>query len=202
MKPLPVAAALLIAAAAATAQYKVVGADGRVTYTDRPAAEAGSKVSQVGRDAAASPAAAPSASALLPYGLRQVAARFPVTLYAAPDCAPCERGRQLLQRRGVPYTERLVQTDEDQVALERLTGARTVPVLAVGAQFTRGWLGSEWQANLDLAGYPAQSRLPSGWQAPSVTPLAPRPPAPPPVAVVPPTAEPPPEPIEPQGLRF
>jgi glutaredoxin len=203
MKALSIAAALLLATVA-SAQYKVVGPDGRVTYTDRPDTTAGSKVTQIRRDGAARADAAASMPAALPFELRQVAERFPVTLYAAPDCGPCDRGRKLLQQRGVPFTERLVQTEDDQAALEQLAGARTVPLLAVGAQLSRGWLETEWQTNLDLAGYPAQSRLPRDWQAAAPRPLVPRaevpPPAPPVrVAPAPVTA---PEPPEAPGLRF
>jgi glutaredoxin len=169
-------AVALLAAATASAQYKVVAPDGRVTYTDRPGdAPAGSRISRVGHEGAAEPSTAPSTLASLPFELRQVAERFPVTLYAAADCAPCDRGRQLLQQRGIPYLERRVQTEEDLAALERLAGARTLPVLAVGGQISRGWLESEWVGNLDLAGYPARSQLPRGWQPPPVTPLAARP---------------------------
>lgn len=201
MKRSCLAAAVLLAAASAWAQYKVVGPDGRITYTDRPPASAAAKVAPVTPEegtASASPLAA------LPYELRQVATRFPVTLYAAPDCAPCDKGRQLLQRRGIPYRERRVQTEDDLVALERLTGARTVPVLAVGAQLSRGWQESEWQTTLDLAGYPAQSRLPPDWVAAAPKPLAPArvaPPAAPTPAPAPAAPAPPPSNAAP-GFRF
>lgn len=202
----PFASAVLLAvlglyAAVAAAQFKIVDPDGRVTYSDRPDAAAGAKVSTIGREAAAPRAAAasaPSSIATLPFELRAVVERFPVTLYTTGDCAPCERGRRLLQQRGVPFTERLVQTTEDQDALERVVGTRTVPVLAVGAQVGRGWLESEWVSVLDLAGYPAQSRLPRDWVMPPATPLAPRPAGASRPAVPPPPAAPAPPPVPPQ----
>ncbi len=205
MKVLLFAAALL-SVTAAVAQYKVVAPDGRVTYTDRPGdAPTGSKISRVGRDDV-DVAAAPASLASLPLALRQAVARFPVTLYASADCAPCDRGRQLLQQRGIPYVERRVQNDDDLAALERLAGARTVPVLAVGSQLSRGWLESEWVGNLDLAGYPAQSQLPRGWQPAPPAPLAPRPESAPSAAAAPaPAAAPPvaaPEPAEAPRVRF
>src|SRR5574337_628491 len=189
-------AAVLLTAAAAWAQYKVVAPDGRVTYTDRPGdVPAGAKVIPLARSGTpAEPEAGPSPLAGLPFELRQIAQRFPVTLYTSPDCAPCDRGRQLLRQRGIPYVERRVQTDDDQAALERLVGARTVPVLAVGSQLSRGWLESEWVGNLDLAGYPAQSQLPHDWQVPPVTPLAARAAAPAAAAAAPPAAAPAPPP--------
>src|SRR5574337_41238 len=167
-------AVALLSVAAASAQYKVVAPDGRVTYTDRPGdAPAGAKVIPWSRSGApAEPAAGASPLAGLPFELRQIAQRFPVTLYASADCAPCDRGRQMLRQRGIPYVERRVQTDDDLAALERLVGARTVPVLAVGSQLSRGWLESDWAGNLDLAGYPARSQLPRDWQPAPATPLA------------------------------
>ncbi len=167
-------AVALLASGTAVAQYKVVGPDGRVTYTDRPDPQVGSTVSAFSRSGVARPAQAASSPPPLPFELRQVAERFPVTLYATPDCAPCDRGRLLLKQRGVPYTERQVQSNEDQDALERIAGTRTVPVLSVGAQLSRGWLESEWISVLDLAGYPAQSRLPRDWQPQPAAPLVKR----------------------------
>lgn len=158
----------------AWAQYKVVGPDGRVTYSDRPppGTEAGTRVSTMrGGVAASSAAGEPDPTAALPPALRPVAARFPVTLYTSSDCEPCARARQLLRARGIPYAERTVVTDADTQALQRLTGARTVPVLGVGQQMLRGLLDSEWHATLDLAGYPTASALPATWTAPAPKPL-------------------------------
>lgn len=163
--------ALLGCALAAQAQYKVVGPDGRITYTDRPptAASAG-QVTPMRRDGAA---AAPDAQ--WPIELRQPVARFPVTLYSAADCAPCESGRRLLQARGVPYVEKLVSLEADTEALARLSDGRTVPVLTVGKQVLKGFSEVEWQSTLDLAAYPSESRLPRNHVQPAATPLTPKP---------------------------
>jgi glutaredoxin len=158
----------------ALAQYKVVGPDGKVTYTDRPVAPpAGGQVQPMRAGTAAASAAAP-----LPLELRNVAARFPVTLYTSPDCPPCDSGRQLLQHRGVPFVERVVSSDDDTAALQRITNGRTVPSLTVGGQALRGFLDTDWQTTLDLAGYPKESKLPRGWSAGPATPLVARAPAP------------------------
>ncbi|NLZ41216.1 MAG: glutaredoxin family protein, partial [Comamonadaceae bacterium] len=123
---------------------------------------------------------------------------------ATTDCAPCDSARQFLQRRGIPYRERRIAGDEDAQAFETALGARTVPALTIGAQRLRGWSEGDWSAYLDAAGYPRESRLPRGWQAPPATPLvAQRPaatPAPPAEAAPPldaPTVAP-----APAGLRF
>ena len=188
-------ALLLVCGGPAEAQFKVVAPDGTVTYTDRPAAAPGSRITQLRKDAsvvaaqAPPPASANTNSVKLPYELRQVAERFAVVLYASADCAPCDAGRRMLVQRGVPYAERLIQSDDDQQALARISGARTVPVLAVGSQITRGWLESEWSANLDLAGYPRESRLPRDWPVAVAAPLAARP-APEPATSLPPSLPP------------
>ena len=162
--------ALLLAGMAwpAAALYKVVGPDGRVTYTDRPPVESSSRVSTFGTAPAP---VLPSAETGLPPELRDATKRYPVTLYTSPDCAPCDSGRRLLQQRGVPYRERVVTSAEDAAALERTVGGRTVPALTIGAQALRGLSEMEWTAYLDAAGYPRESRLPRGWQPPARTAL-------------------------------
>ena len=183
---LATALALLVAATPALAQYKVVGPDGKITYTDRPqAVPGGTQVQALRRDAA--PAGGGGNSAL-PLELRTAAARFPVTLFTGSDCAPCDSARQLLRQRGVPYAERQVSSDEDIAALQRLSGGRSVPSLTVGSQALRGFLEADWQGTLDLAGYPKESKLPRGWAPPAATPLVARAPVADPVPSPPPAA--------------
>ncbi|PZP58797.1 MAG: NrdH-redoxin, partial [Delftia acidovorans] len=89
------ALACLAAALPAAAQqvYRIVGPDGKVTFSDRPAQSA----QQQAAPAAQAVAGAPDSNAGLPYALRQIASRFPVTLYSSSDCTPCDSARQLLQ---------------------------------------------------------------------------------------------------------
>ena len=48
------------------------------------------------------------------YALRLVATRFPVTLFTASNCGEgCALGRGLLAKRGVPYTERVAESEAD-----------------------------------------------------------------------------------------
>lgn len=169
----PLLASLLLAAAAAQAQYKVVAPDGSVTYTDRPPATSNAKVTPIGRTAIAAAAAA-NPELALPAELRTAMQRHPVTLYTGDGCTPCDNARRLLQQRGVPFAERRVTTEEDVVALERLVGARTVPSLSIGSQPLRGFNDADWTSYLDVAGYPRQSRLPRNWQAQPPRPLVER----------------------------
>lgn len=166
--------ALACCCAPALAQYKVVAPDGRVTYTDRPPADASLKVQELGRRAAAPEA--PAASAL-PLDLQRLSSRFPVTLFTSTECAPCDAGREMLRQRGVPYTERQIISNDDIDALERTVGGRTLPALTVGGQALRGFAAGDWASYLDAAGYPRESRLPAGWAPPAPTPLVARAPA-------------------------
>lgn len=187
-----VALAAAISAAPALAQYKVVAPDGRVTYTDRPPADASARVTQLGR---AGPAPQPAPGATLPADLQRTAGRFPVTLFTATNCPPCDSGRDLLRQRGVPYTERQVVSNDDVAALERTVGGRTVPSLTVGGQALRGFSASDWTSYLDAAGYPRESRLPRGWVPPEPAPLVARATLPAPAPNAPPA--PAPEPATP-----
>jgi len=153
----------------AAALYKVVGPDGRITYTDRPPSDTAARVTTLNRGGVNE---APAAQDALPQELRQATTRYPVTLYTAADCPPCESARQLLVQRGVPFTEKLIVSDDDAAAMERVLGARTVPSLTIGSQALRGLSQSDWTAYLDAAGYPRESKLPRNWQAPAATPLA------------------------------
>jgi glutaredoxin len=189
------AAALL--APAAHAQFKVVGPDGKVTYTDRVPAPSEGRVMPVDRDTGR------YSDPILPYALRQVAVRFPVTLYTASNCGDaCALGRSLLTKRGVPFTERTAVSDEDREAWVRVVGGLEAPVLKVGGQTLRGYTPVAWGETLDTAGYPRQSVLPANYQAPPPLPLVERAPVqakPAPQAPVEPATD---TDSNPSGIRF
>jgi glutaredoxin len=200
IRTLSFAALALLAALPALAQYKVIGPDGKITYTDRPPTEQQGTVTPL-RGAATAPLAS---STLLPAELRGVVQRFPVVLYTASNCAPCDDARRLLKQRGIPLSERLVLSNDDLPALERVTGSRSVPAMTVGSQAASGYSESQWGNLLDLAGYPRESRLPRDYVAPAASPLVARqtaapPPAPAPVPAPEAAAEPAPAA---SGIRF
>lgn len=201
-----IATAALGAACGAQAQtiYRIVGADGKVTFSDKPpvTAEQG-KIAGTGVGATGG-----VSGSALPYELRQIANKFPVTLYTAPDCGPCGSGRSLLTGRGVPFSERTVITPEDSASLQRISGDLSLPLLMVGGQKIRGFSDSEWTQYLDAAGYPKTSVLPAGFrnvpasplvtvQAPTAKPKAEAPAEPAPVAPTPG-----PTPSNPAGITF
>lgn len=146
--------------------YRIVGPDGKITFTDRaPEATApGSRTSTLTPDAG-------SSAATLPFELRQVVQRFPVTLYSGNDCAPCDNARNMLVTRGVPFTERTVTTNEDIDALQRLAGTTSLPFATIGGQQLAGYSSTEWAQYLDVAGYPKQSQLPHNYRRATAMPL-------------------------------
>ena len=198
--------ALLLVAAGAMAQpiYRNVDKNGKVTFSDRaPAAST---------EPAAAPqgASAPANTAGLPYELRQVAQRYPVTLYTSEDCAPCSAARTLLTTRGIPFDERTVKSNEEIEALQRLSSQSSLPLLTIGSQQLKGYADNEWSQYLDAAGYPKSNSLPAGYRNGPARPLiaaqqaAPAPraatpaaqPAPPPAAPSDPGAG------NPAGIKF
>lgn len=145
--------------------YKVVGADGKVTFSDKPpVASANATVTGAGGKVLAGGPA-------LPFELRQVVSKYPVTLYTSSNCVPCGSGRAMLSNRGTPFTEKTVSTNEDIEALQRLSGDSSLPFLTIGGQQIKGYSDSEWTQFLDAAGYPKASVLPAGYRNPAASPL-------------------------------
>jgi glutaredoxin len=149
----------------AWALYKVVGPDGRVTYTDRAPTDTPAVAMKTN--------GATASTEGLPYELQKVMERFPVTLYTSKGCAPCDSGRDLLKTRGIPYVEKTVNTPEDVAAFRKQEGTEQLPVIRIGQKQMLGLTLSEWTSYLDAAGYPAKSILPVNYRIPAASPMAP-----------------------------
>ena len=163
-----VVAVLLLTAGQASAQtvYRVVGPDGKITFSDKAPA-ASDKATVLGAGGKSATAGGVS----MPFELRQVAAKYPVTLYTSSNCGPCGTGRTMLSSRGVPFTEKTISTAEDSEALQRMSGESSLPFMTIGSQQIKGYADSEWTQFLDAAGYPKTSALPSGYRNPAPVPL-------------------------------
>lgn len=161
-------ALVLLASSLSQAQtvYRVVGPDGKVTFSDKPPVNA-ANVTATGQGGRAIGVSGPP----LPFQLRQVVSRYPVTLYTASGCAPCDTGRTLLASRGVPFTEKTVTTAEDSEALVRISGESSLPFLTIGGQQIKGYSDAEWVQFLNAAGYPNTSVLPANFRNPAASPL-------------------------------
>lgn len=165
-----VAAFAALASGVSPAQnlYRSVGPDGRVTYSDR-AISPNAKPSAEAVSNADSPAS--SANAQLPYDLRQTANRYPVTVYTGKDCEPCDEARSHLQNRGIPFSERTIDTSSDAAALRKLSGQDSLPFATIGNQHLKGFGADSWDQYLSAAGYPKQPQLPKNYKAPAAKPL-------------------------------
>jgi glutaredoxin len=159
------AALLLTGQVQAQTIYRLVGPDGKVTFSDKAPAPSDNAT-------ATGPGGKPlGTGAALPFELRQVANKYPVTLFTANNCAPCGAGRALLTSRGVPFAEKTVNTSEDAEALQRISGESSLPFLTIGGQQIKGFSDSEWTQFLDAAGYPKISVLPASFRNAVATPL-------------------------------
>jgi len=151
-------------ASPAWALYKVVGPDGRVTYTDRAPSDTPAQSLKSNGSV--------SSTEGLPYELQRVVSRYPVTLYTGSNCNPCDAARQLLKGRGVPFVEKTITTSDDIKALSRLEGTDQLPVGRIGTKQLLGFNQSDWSSYVDAAGYPAKSALPLNYRWPAAAPLA------------------------------
>jgi glutaredoxin len=138
------------AADAATNVYRWVDSQGKVHFSDTPPPVEARSVSQKRMGGGY------VEQSNLPYATQMAMKRNPVTLFTSKDCGPCDRGRELLSSRGVPFTERnALASNAELEALRKLTGgAGEVPFLQVGEAKVKGYDADSWNAALDGAGYP------------------------------------------------
>ena len=144
---------LLAAAGIASAQTTYSWTDpatGSTIYSDQPPPPGVKKATKkAGKETGDEPQQS--------YAVRTAAEKFPVTLYTSADCVEaCQNGRNLLNARGVPFQEKLVQQDtQNMEELKKATGGEAyVPTVVVGRQSQKGYEASAWNNLLDLAGYP------------------------------------------------
>ena len=150
--------------------YRIEGPNGKVTFSDKAPVAPSAKASPTVKLMV--PGQAEPSN--LPLELRQASAKFPVTLYTSSACSPCDSGRSLLQSRGIPFTEKTVNTPADVDALQKLGDINSLPLLTIGGQHVSGYQPAEWNQYLSAAAYPEQSKLPVGYRrAPATALVAP-----------------------------
>ncbi len=149
--------------------YRIVGPDGRVTFSDKAPLEPNARATSAAVVVLPSDGS-PNLNGL-PFEVRQAAARYPVTLYTAPGCNSCGTGRSMLMNRGIPFSEKTVISNDDFEALKRISGNNGLPMLTIGAQQLKGYGESEWSQFLDAAGYPKTSQLPPSYLPAPASPL-------------------------------
>lgn len=128
--------------------YRWIDANGKVHYGEKPSADA----AQV--EARKFPGA-DSSGAYLSFETRRARQNFPVTLYVADNCKEyCDQARQLLSKRGIPYSEKSLKTQKEFDEFNKLSGSSNIPTLGVGKVFLQGLNAGQWHSELDAAGYP------------------------------------------------
>ena len=158
-------AVFIFSTAHAAERYRWVDKSGKVHYGDTPPADAVEVKTKNIFDAT-------SSDSDLPFATRHAQENFPVTLYVGNGCGdPCSQGRGLLKKRGIPFTEKNLQTQDDIDTFKKLTGSEGVPVLAVGKNYMNGFLDDAWHGALSTAGYPKDA--PYRASPPPVAPVSP-----------------------------
>jgi glutaredoxin len=112
--------------------------------------------------------------AQLPYATQMASKKYPVTFYgSSTHCTEvCVKAKQLLSKRGIPFSEKDASDPAEAENLKKLIGALEVPVLVVGDNKIKGFEEGSWQSALDAAGYPKTAVKPF---TPPATPKTPDP---------------------------
>lgn len=94
------------------------------------------------------------------FPLKEAMRKNPVTLYVNDCGEPCAQARALLNKRGIPFSERDPAKDAKAGdALKALVGALDIPTMTVGENKFKGYLEGTWTAALDSAGYPKSNNV-------------------------------------------
>jgi glutaredoxin len=134
--------------------YRWTDENGRVHYTDTiPPASA--------RDVQTTKLRDNSIGQQPSYELSRALKTAPVTLYTHPNCTDvCRSAREVLEQRGVPFTEVVADEPKTLEQLKQVSGGNSVPVLVVGGYAEKTPTASAYNEALDLAGYPTKGALP------------------------------------------
>jgi glutaredoxin len=160
--------ALLLCAGGAGAQqmYKWVDAAGKVTFSDKPP-PANAKPIEIKAGAGG------AATVPLPYALAQAVRTYPVVLYTRTKCDFCDQGRTFLKNRGIPFTEKTVQTAADEAKLKEAGSDGRLPYIVIGRAKSTGFEAGAWNTMLTEAAYPEKKILPPSYQFPKPVSAAP-----------------------------
>ena len=159
---------LMFANVQAAELYRSIDKDGNVHYGDSPLMGT-EDVEQLKLGSE------PKPDENLPYETRRAMENFPVTLYAFPDCgSACQMARDLLHKRGIPFSEKSLTRKEDIDAFRQASGDSKLPAATIGKSWVRGFQEEQWNNELDIAGYPKRvlTYRPPAAPAPAAQPAA------------------------------
>jgi glutaredoxin len=129
--------------------FRWVDKDGKVHYGDSRPAESVKVERKSFSDGAE------VADDELPYEVRQAKQNFPVTLYSSGSCGNlCIQASSFLERRGIPFSEKVLKTPDEIESAKKRYGISAVPTLTIGKTVLSGFSEEAWSSELDLAGYP------------------------------------------------
>ena len=149
MRVVVLAAFFVAASAAAQQMYRWTDQNGRVHITDTPPPASAKNVRK------SSTSAAPQADAQTPFDVALAMKDYPVSLYTSPVCKEaCQKARDHLNRRGIPFKEVQVWNVETAEELKRVSGGDQVPVMLVGNSVQKGFESIAYDELLDSARYP------------------------------------------------
>jgi glutaredoxin len=139
---------LMLANVQAGQLYRSIDKEGKVHYSDSPL-QGTEDVEELklGKE--------PAPDESLPYETQRAVQNFPVTLYAFPNCgSACQKARDFLNKRGIPFTEKSLVKQEDIDAFRKDSGDSQLPAVTIGKTWLRGFQAETWDSELDIAGYP------------------------------------------------
>lgn len=131
--------------------YKWVDKSGNVHYSDQPPPK---EIKKFDRPRLGGSSIETSGA---PFAVQKAAQDFPVTLYSAADCKEdCDIARAFLHKRGIPFSEKALASQEDFNSFKSLfnSDGLYLPSLTVGSQKQQGFEEQTWHGLLDNAGYP------------------------------------------------
>lgn len=139
---------LLVANVQAGELYRSIDSSGKVHYGDSPLPGTEDvEELKLGKE--------PAPDESLPYETQRAMQNFPVTLYTFPDCGSvCQQARDLLSKRGIPFTEKSLVTQEELDTFQKNSGDNQFPAATVGKTWLKRFLAEQWNNELDIAGYP------------------------------------------------
>ncbi len=141
---------IIVNGAYAAEVYRWVDGNGKVHYSDipPPADAQNAQLKKMGGNAIDVDKVS--------YATRDAMKKNPVVLFSNNCGTLCDQAKQLLNKRGIPFTLRNPEASSVEAdALKKLIGSLEVPVLVVGSSSPlKGFEEGAWTSALNNAGYP------------------------------------------------
>jgi glutaredoxin len=150
----------LCSAAHAEKLYKVVGPDGKITYTDRPPEDGKSKISTMEIQSAPS---TPLPDAVLKYqaelqksmqnrlaAAKEMGSIGTPVLFSAAWCGYCTKAKAYLSAKKINYREVDIDTEDGAKSYFEAGGKTGIPLLVAGAKRQQGFSDASYDSFFGL----------------------------------------------------